>query len=108
MVALDRLLAERAGAPAAPSADFLARVAAEGLAEQPKGRDIAAAPPRRTGWVTRLGGWPALGSLACAGVAGLAIGLAAPEGLTGLASGLVGETVVVDLLPETAAFGLEG
>lgn len=52
-----------------------------------------------------LGGWPAFGGLAMAGVTGLAIGIAAPGGVMDLtaavlAGGGANDSYLVDLMPE--------
>lgn len=88
----------------APSDALMARVLADALAAQPV---TAPRPEPRLGlWVQlreALGGWPALGGLATAGVMGLAIGVAAPAGLADLATAVLGQgtdTYMVDLMPE--------
>lgn len=88
----------------APSDALMARVLADALAAQPV---TAPRPEPRPGlWVQlreALGGWPALGGLATAGVMGLAIGIAAPAGLADLATAVLGQgtdTYMVDLMPE--------
>ena len=87
-----------------PSDALMARVLADALAAQP-----VAAPcpvPRPGAWAQlreALGGWPALGGLATAGVMGLAIGIAAPAGLADLATAVLDQgtdTYLVDLMPE--------
>lgn len=72
------------GDPAPP--DLLARVLADAEALQPaapaaRSRPAGPSPvaaSRLRVLLGTLGGWPALGGLACAGVAGVAIGLALP------------------------------
>jgi hypothetical protein len=85
----------------APSDAVLARVLADAMAAQ--------APVRvpRPGWLAQLrdalGGWPAVGGLATAGVVGLALGIAAPAGLGDLTAVLLGQPAdgyLVDLMPE--------
>lgn len=94
-----------------PSDALMARVLADALAAQPP-----AAPrplPRPGVWASlraaltqlraALGGWPALGGLATAGLMGLAIGIAAPASMADLATALLGQgadTYLVDLMPE--------
>lgn len=78
----------------APSSDLMARILADAEAMQPK---PAAQPRRRGGFVSgilsTIGGWPSLGGLAAATVAGVWIGFSAtptllPDGI----AGLVGDT----------------
>jgi hypothetical protein len=86
----------------APSDALLAQVLADAMAAQ--------APVIRTprpGWLAQLrdalGGWPAVGGLATAGVVGLAVGIAAPAGLGDLTAALLGQPAdgyLVDLMPE--------
>ncbi len=94
-----------------PSDDLMRRVMADALAAQ----DAALAPRwsglqhKRPGiWAQlreALGGWPAMGGLAMAGVMGLAIGIAAPGGLSDLTTALLApanmqDIYLVDLLPD--------
>ncbi|MCW8843454.1 MAG: dihydroorotate dehydrogenase [Rhodobacteraceae bacterium] len=75
-----------------PSADLLARVLADAEAVQPKAMPIEASAPRRgmfDGILAVIGGWPSLGGLAAATVAGVWIGFSAtptvlPDGLASL------------------------
>lgn len=109
---LDALLAAAAQDTAqAPSADFMARVLADAEAMQPQPAAIVAEPaPRRgmlAGIVAALGGWPSIGGLATATVAGLWIGFSAtptvfPNGLAGLVSG--GNTDYLAYLDTSYAF----
>lgn len=81
--------------PHVPS-DLMARVLIDAEQFQPKVSVIET----RGIWTTMLdmiGGWPAVGGIAMAGVAGLWIGVAPPTGLDTIASGLIGETQTVDL-----------
>jgi len=95
--------AGRRAAPT-PSDALMARVLADALAAQPvaKPRPV----PRPGAWAQlreALGGWPALGGLATAGVMGLAIGIAAPSGFADLGLAFLGQstdTYLVDLMPE--------
>lgn len=96
---LDALFAAARGAAARPSDDFLARLVATAEAMQPAAPAPAPAP-RRGGWLGFLGGWPALGGMAAATVAGFWIGVAPPAGLTTLAAEWTGQTVDVGLYGE--------
>ncbi|MBR9844401.1 MAG: hypothetical protein GYB25_14675 [Rhodobacteraceae bacterium] len=95
---LDALFAAaRDDAAQAPSSDLMARVLADAEAMQPKPAAPVVRPQSRGGLVSgilsAIGGWPSLGGLAAATVAGVWIGFSAtptvlPDGL----AGLVGET----------------
>ncbi|WP_245820547.1 UPF0449 family protein [Flavimaricola marinus] len=110
MDALDALLADVAGAPdPVPSDDLMARILADAEASRP----VPAAPPEapRLGWrnwLATLGGWPVLGGMAMAGVAGLWLGVAPPAAVDQMVAEMLGETVSVDLLGLTDPFELEG
>lgn len=86
--------AARAETPA-PGSDLMARVLADALEAQAgfaPGRGGIPVPlsspvPAQSRWrqlVAALGGWPALGGLAMAGLAGLWIGVSPPQALVGL------------------------
>ncbi|MCT4370693.1 hypothetical protein CLG85_010325 [Yangia mangrovi] len=83
--------AERQYAPV-PSGDWMARMEALALEEQPAPRPAvpaAPAPRRRSGWREALrafGGWPAVAGLAAACATGVWIGIASPETMTTLMS----------------------
>lgn len=83
--------AERQDAPL-PSGEWMARMEAMALDEQPAPRPVAkaqAAPRRRTGWreaLRALGGWPSMAGLAAACAAGVWIGVASPQAMTTLLS----------------------
>lgn len=81
-------------APPEPGGDWLARMEAMALAEQPALRSAPerTAVPRPPLWreaLRLLGGWPAVAGLAAACAAGIWIGVASPQG-------------IADLLPVTA------
>ncbi len=79
--ALDALFAEARRVDAAP--ELRVRVLADGLAVA--GEAGKPANPRRRGsggwlgWLDNMGGWPALSGVTAAGIAGLSLGLYAPE-----------------------------
>lgn len=83
--ALDALF-DTARQAAAPPEALVARVLADAHRVQAESRALTAppAPPaRRSGlfgrWIAALGGWPAVSGVTLAGVAGLALGFAAPD-----------------------------
>jgi hypothetical protein len=87
----------------APSDALMARVLADAMAAQAP----VMVRVQRPGWLAQLrdalGGWPAVGGLATAGVVGLAVGIAAPAGLGDLTAALLGQPAdgyLVDLMPE--------
>ncbi len=113
--ALEAFFAAAQRTTPAPSDALLARVMADALAAQEARQQVPARmrpQPFRPGLLAQLrealGGWPAFGGLAAAGVTGLALGLAAPlgqDGLAGFASafllqGDTGDAYLVDLMPE--------
>ena len=84
-----------------PDGDWMARMEALALAEQPSARPVpeTRAAARRGGWrdiLGGLGGWPAMAGLAAACAAGVWIGVAAPEGS------------MSTLLPVSAGDGVSG
>lgn len=78
--ALDAVLAAARDATV-PRDDLVARVLADAASVQAKHRPAPA--PRRSGWlqgfVAGMGGWRAVSGVTLAGVAGLAMGFAAPD-----------------------------
>ncbi|WP_258091994.1 hypothetical protein [Salipiger pentaromativorans] len=91
--------AGRAEVPA-PSGDWLARMEAMALAEQPAPRpqqapDAGAAP--RGGWLREmlgvLGGWPAMAGLVAACATGIWFGAAAPSGVSDWLSASAGDGI---------------
>lgn len=87
-----------------PSDALMARVLADALAVQGAAvRHVPARPGLLAQLRDALGGWPAIGGLATAGVMGLAIGIGAPAGLGDLTAALLGQpadSYLVDLAPE--------
>lgn len=88
----DQLLREaRGGEPV--SAALSARVLADAAMVQAA---MQAVPPRqsRRGWLAQmieaLGGWPALSGVTLAGIAGLTLGILAPDLVDGLSGGQIG------------------
>lgn len=93
--------AGRAEAPA-PSGDWLARMEAMALDEQPAPLPLDAPAPQalpraRGGWLREmlaaLGGWPAMAGLVAACATGVWFGAAAPSDLPGWPSGSDSETI---------------
>lgn len=95
---LDALLAEARALRPEPAQALVARI----LLDADRLAPAAAAPPAparapRRGWMAALGGWPALGGLAAAAVAGVWIGAVPPAAVLDLAASLRGEAVSVGL-----------
>lgn len=106
---LERYFEASRAMPAAPAADLLARIAADGQAHCP--RPGGRTRPRGRGlrrFMADLGGWPSLAGLAAATVAGVWIGATAPGGLVPALPGATAEAAyLVDLAPD-ALFALAG
>lgn len=124
--AVEMFLAAGRAARPDPSADLMARIVADALAEMPAPRPLSrpapAAPPRR-GVRARIaaltGGWGNLGGLVAATLVGVWIGFAAPGPLAALSAGVLGEVLgtaqtsaesvdLVNLLPDFDDFLTEG
>ena len=93
---LDDLLGQAAQhKPHVPS-DLMARVLIDAEQMQPQLR-----PAKPIGlWsalVEMIGGWPAVGGIAMAGVAGLWIGVAPPTSLDGFSAVVLGDAQTIDL-----------
>ena len=101
---LEALFAEACDLEPSPSADLMARLAADALREMPRPATNATRPApgrvRWRDWIAALGGWPAVGGLATATAVGVWIGATAPVGLADLVPGIWGEGVSI-------AFGVD-
>lgn len=108
---IDSLLDEAAHRPVPPmDAALMARIVADADRFMPAG-PVAGGAVAATGWrdvLALLGGWPAVGGVVAAGVAGLWIGVAPPQLIDEAVSGLFGGTVAVDLTGLGDTFGVEG
>lgn len=117
---LDALFAQVRAQDPQPGDRLLARIMTDAIqTDQQRGRLARATqtpqvPPGRrsqnrlAGLFAALGGWPALGGLAMATVAGVWIGVAQPASFTAIGSAVWGETVTVSLDDAVDLFGLEG
>lgn len=88
----------------------MARIVADADRFMPAG-PVAGGAVAATRWrdvLALLGGWPAVGGVVAAGVAGLWIGVAPPQLIDEAVSGLFGGTVAVDLTGLGDTFGVEG
>lgn len=85
----------------------MARVMADAARAMPRQAVPAAPQPGRfASWLQALGGWPTMGGLVAAGVAGLWIGVAPPASLENLAADMLGTTEEIDLLGTGLGFDL--
>ncbi|SPF78083.1 hypothetical protein [Pseudoprimorskyibacter insulae] len=73
-----------------PSGDFMARMQAMALAEQPVRQVDTPAPSWWQQILSGIGGWPAIAGLAAATVAGVWIGAVPPEAMSDSVSDLFG------------------
>lgn len=98
--------------PPEPSAEFMARILAEGLAQQPPARAVAPVQAHGLGsgggvlaqLLAMLGGWRGIGGMATAALTGVWIGFAGMGQLGDIAAGYLGTADAlgtVDLLPDT-------
>lgn len=99
---LDALFDAARAAPAPLSEDMLNRLTRDALEVQAGFAASPAAAPRRgrlAGWLAAIGGWPAMATLATAGVAGLWIGAMPPAFVEtlGLGSATASDTAEDDL-----------
>ncbi len=92
--------AKESEVPASP--DLMARVLADAEDLQPRASEVARPHSSNlwAGLLDVLGGWPALGGVAAAGVAGLWLGMAPPASVEDLTSGLWGTTTAVSLMSD--------
>lgn len=107
---LDALFAELRNHPAPEMSETLsARILGDADRLQPTAPPVT--PVAKQGWlagmVSALGGWPSMGGLAAAGVAGLWIGMAPPAALSDLSAQVIGEDLSVTLYSD-AAYGIAG
>lgn len=100
----DIFAAARAETPRVPDA-LLARVLADAA------RMVPEPAPRQSLWdalLDMIGGWPSVGGLAMAGVAGVWVGFAPPALVSTWTDDLIGTPVSIDLLGDGADYFTEG
>lgn len=110
---LDGALAQMLAATPAdltPSEDLLNRIMmdADDVLAQSAVAPATARPSFGAMLLDLVGGWPSLGGLAAATVAGLWIGVVQPAALTDLSTSLWGGTIEVPVLDTDVFAGLEG
>lgn len=94
---IDAMFSEARAQSPAVSDDLIARVLADAAAARPD-RVVA---QKQGVWVSILdliGGWPSVGGLAMAGVAGIWVGVAPPTSVSSWTADLIGSPVSIDLL----------
>ena len=105
---VDDLLGHAAGVKPGVTDDLMARVMADAVMLAPVATPQVARVSVWTQLREFIGGWPAIGGLAMAGVTGVWIGFAPPSPLSDFAAPFLGDTVSVDLLDDTFAQGFLG
>jgi hypothetical protein len=113
---IEALFAAARAHPAEPSAALLARVMEDAMIEASACALPDRAPVRHAArrgvlaaLVAAIGGWPAMGGLATAGLVGVWIGYAAPAGLDTVTSDVFGDGYEVsDLVPSLDSYLAEG
>lgn len=97
-VMIDALLSDVRSVQVTPDDSLMARVMADAHRVD---HSEPAAQPAASWWAALhdlLGGWPTVGGMALAGVAGLWVGIAPPAPVENLAAGVFGTTDTVSLL----------
>lgn len=109
---LDAAFAQMRVQDVAPRDDLLDRIMLDADAVLADRAVTPASNSSKTGFGAMLldliGGWPSLGGLAAATVAGLWIGVVQPTALTDFSAGLLGSTIEVPLLDSDIFAALEG
>ena len=105
---MDDLFARARDLDTAPSDDLMARVLADAAAVQAGFVAVSTQPMPTLGlWGQlreALGGWPSLGGLAAATVAGVWIGVAPPASVADVTAGFWGEAITVPMVPGDLGF----
>lgn len=111
MAEIDAWLTEVRDAPDPDmQGDLITRILADASAVQAAAAMGAPARLRWRDWVAALGGWPAMGGLVAAGVAGLWIGVSPTGAMNDVIAQFLGETVSVGLVSDDGLldWGIEG
>ena len=103
---LDDIFASSRSAPCVPDEALTARVLADAQAIQ---AGFAATPlPEQPGLWSRildaLGGWPSVGGLATATIAGVWIGVVPPQSVSDITAAFLGDEVSISLVPVSYGF----
>lgn len=102
---LDDLFADVRKVPVAPSDALMARVLGDAAMAQPK--NASKRRPEPNIWMRMMdaiGGWPSVGSLAAATVAGIWVGVAPPTSVQDFTASFIGDEVSLELMPTSFAF----
>ena len=108
---LDRTFARMRAAPVVVSETLMDRIMADADDTLAASRaPVPRAQPKGLGkaWRDLIGGWPQLGGLAAATVAGVWIGVSPPELLTSVTAPIWGETIEIPLLDGDVLAAWEG
>jgi len=107
---LEEFFAAARSARPAPSDDLMARVLADAETAQQRPGTVGIRP--RPGLWPRvmdaIGGWPALGGLTAATLAGLWVGIAPPAAVEEMTASLIGDEVSISLFSTVEELGAEG
>ena len=104
---IDALFAQARDQMVRPSDDLMARVLADADAVADARLQPAASPQRPGLWaqlMDAIGGWPSLGGLAAATVAGIWVGIAPPDAVAEMTASLMGDAVSVSVFPTETEF----
>lgn len=102
----DALLREVAAQTPLPDDALMARVLADAARIQMA--PVVAAPGRFAQLREMMGGWPGMGGLALAGIAGLWVGVAPPAGVETLAADILGTTEAISFVDDADWLFAEG
>ena len=107
---LDDLFATARKGEVEPSDDLTARVLADADAQQQLAPQVSAStqPGLWAQLMDAIGGWPAVGGLVTATIAGIWIGVAPPAAVEELTATLIGDEVGVSLFPGELFLSDEG
>lgn len=102
---LDDLFALGRAQTPEPTSALMARVQAD--AQSALTTNVTQKRSAWAGMFDFIGGWPAVGGFAMAGMTGLWFGIAPPASVSTFTTDLIGTTVTVDLLNDTSTYFTE-
>ncbi|MDP5085134.1 MAG: hypothetical protein NWQ23_06915 [Yoonia sp.] len=97
---LDDLFADMRNLAVVPSDALMTRVLSDAATVQPQ--NVVRDRPRQDIWnrmLEAIGGWPSLGGLAAATVAGIWVGVAPPTSVQDITAFLIGDQESLELIP---------
>ena len=100
---LDDLFADARELDATPSSELMSRVLGSAAQLQPDVKPLSPTGQGPSLWsqfMDVIGGWPALGGVAAAGVTGLWLGLAPTASMDSFAAELLGDTTAVSFIQD--------